>query len=47
VLFLACPCAFSLGCPFWLPVRALLGTASTGAVPAVFVLIFKGEGYFG
>jgi hypothetical protein len=30
----------------WLPVQALLGTASTGAVPAVFVLIFKGEGYF-
>jgi len=30
----------------WLPVRALLGTASTGAVPAVFVLIFKGEGDF-
>ena len=31
---------------FWLPVQALLGTASTGAVPAVFVLIFKGEGDF-
>ena len=30
----------------WLPVRALLGTASTGAVPAVFVSIFKGEGDF-
>jgi len=32
--------------PCWLPVQALLGTASTGAVPAVFVLIFKGEGDF-
>ena len=31
----------------WLPVQALLGTASTGAVPEVFVLIFKGEGDFG
>ena len=30
----------------WLPVQALLGTASTVAVPAVFVLIFKGEGDF-
>ncbi len=30
----------------WLPVRALLGTGSTGAVPAVFVSIFKGEGDF-
>ncbi len=31
---------------YWLPVQALLGTGSTGAVPAVFVLIFKGEGDF-
>jgi len=30
----------------WLPVQALLGTASTVAVPAVFVSIFKGEGDF-
>jgi hypothetical protein len=27
-------------------VRALLGTGSTGAVPAVFVLIFEGGGDF-
>ena len=36
----------NLGHPQWLPERALLGTGSTGAVPAVFVLIFKGEGDF-
>jgi hypothetical protein len=35
--------AFIIG---WLPVRALLGTGSTGAVPAVFVLIFEGGGDF-
>ena len=38
--------ASRLKIPHWLPVQALLGTASTGAVPAVFVLIFKGEGDF-
>ncbi len=38
-LELSCICFVLL----WLPVQALLGTASTVAVPAVFVSIFKGE----
>jgi hypothetical protein len=37
---------YALHFGLWLAMQALLGTASTGAVPAVFVLIFKGEGDF-